>query len=268
MLKVACPHCLKVMALDVSGGETLTCPYCARRFDVGAEASAPPAEAPPAPCAPPADSPLAQERVKAADSEEDVKRRYALLLEAEAAFPESLAVQKALLFHGRLHERGGKTLDFSVIKCFLFHAFLEPNTLRRGQREAMIAELFDDPRVARCMALSPDGDAFLRAYLQELARRYIALFLRGSTKYMRVILGFGSASKAPRYLADPAEDILRDMLAAPELPQDRRVTLARAFYRAFAEEMSGETQWLDARMGDALPILRAEDAQKGTAFAE
>ncbi len=188
--------------------------------------------------------------------EGDPKKRYALLLEAEKANPDNLNVQKALLLHGRWHERDRRKLDFSVIKCYLLHAFEEPKAHTAIQREQMVDELFHEERLGRAMSIAPDPRSFLQEYLTALSQEYIRLFLKGSSKHMRPVFGFAPAGKPSKLLAAPAAGMIRSMLGDPLLTDEEQETLARAFYEGFDLECEGETGHLDAALGADLALLK------------
>ena len=56
---------------------------------------------------------------------------HARLKRAEILAPDSLEVQKALLLLGCLHERQRRPADYSLIKCYLLHAFEHPESIPR-----------------------------------------------------------------------------------------------------------------------------------------
>jgi hypothetical protein len=187
--------------------------------------------------------------LRRAQEESDPVKRYALLQKAEDAAPNNLQVQKALLLHGRLHERDKRKIDFSVIKCYLLHVFEEPDAYLFAKREDKIRELFSEDRLVKAMDMAPDGQVFLGEYLTALSQEYIHLFLRGSSRHMKPIFGFAPAGKPSRLLAEPAAKILRCMLLEEALPDDQREMLAGAFYKAYGLEFQGETTYLDEALG-------------------
>jgi hypothetical protein len=190
-----------------------------------------------------------QALLRKAQEESDPVRRYAFLQRAEEADPGNLQVQKALLLHGRLHERDRHRIDFAVIKCYLLHVFEEPESYSFAQREDKIKELISEDRLVKAMDMAPDGQAFLRDYLTALSQEYIHLFLRGSSRHMKPIFGFAPAGKPSRLLAAPAAGMLRCMMKEQALSQDQRDMLAGAFYKAYGLEFQGETAYLDEALG-------------------
>jgi hypothetical protein len=187
--------------------------------------------------------------LRRAQEESDPVKRYALLQKAEDSAPNNLQVQKALLLHGRLHERDRHKIDFSVIKCYLLHVFEEPETYSFAKREDKIRELISEDRLVKAMDMAPDGQAFLKDYLTALSQEYIHLFLRGSSRHMKPIFGFAPAGKPSRLLAAPAANMLRCMLKEQALTEDMRDILAGAFYKAYGLEFQGETAYLDEALG-------------------
>lgn len=187
--------------------------------------------------------------LRQAQEQSDPIKQYVLLQKAEEADPGNLQVQKALLLHGRLHERDKRRIDFSVIKCYLLHVFEEPEAYSFSKREDKIRELISEDRLVKAMDMAPDGQAFLKDYLTALSQEYIHLFLRGSSRHMKPIFGFAPAGKPSRLLAAPAADMLRCMLKEQALLQDQRETLASAFYKAYGLEFQGETIYLDEALG-------------------
>ena len=223
-----CPKCGRT--LEIAAGATF-CPFCGASLTPKA-----------------ADSAEVSALLRQAANESDPKKRYAALTKAQALAPESLAVCEELLFLGRLHERTPKKLDFSIIKSFLLQMYLTPKDFTEAKADAMRAELFEHPLLLRCLALAPDPQAYMTHYLTRLSGEYIDLFLRGSSVYMRRYFGFGMESRAPKYLAEPAGDMLARMRADDRLSDERRALLTNAFYEGFSRQMNGETRWLDERL--------------------
>ena len=250
-MPLICPGCGGRM--DIEAERELvpfSCPYCAVTLTPQKNgqavfltvSSAPARQAPP-------DGEDVSALLRRTQEESDPIKRYALLLKAEEAAPGNLQVQKALLLHGRLHERDRRKLDFSVIKCYLLHAFEEPEGHPPAQREDMIRELFLEDRLVKAMEMAPDGQAFLKDFLTSLSGEYIHLFLRGSSRYMKPFFGFAPAGKPARLLAAPAAQMLCRMMKEPLLSSDQRDMLSGAFYKAYGQEFQDETAYLDEALG-------------------
>jgi hypothetical protein len=229
-----------------------SCPYCAVSLTPQKNGQAVVLKVSPAAPARIKDVPAGEDvpaLLRRAQEESDPVKRFALLQKAEEAAPNNLQVQKALLLHGRLHERDRHKIDFSVIKCYLLHVFEEPETYSFAKREDKIRELISEDRLVKAMDMAPDGQAFLKDYLTALSQEYIHLFLRGSSRHMKPIFGFAPAGKPSRLLAAPAANMLRCMLKEQALSEEMRDMLAGAFYKAYGLEFQGETAYLDEALG-------------------
>lgn len=180
-----------------------------------------------------------------ADKLTDPVKKHRLLAEAEQTHPDSLEIAETLLFLGRLHERDPKRLDYSVIKCYLWHMYLTPEQFSEEQKTSIRTELFHHPQLQKCMALAPDADAYLRRYLQKLASEFVHLFLKGSSHYTRSFFGFRLDGRMARVLAEPAADVLCRIREDEELTPPQRAVAYDAFYRAFLSETGGEAKWLN-----------------------
>lgn len=191
----------------------------------------------------------AEELLALAQLEEDPVRRHQYLVKAESLAPDHLGIRRALLMHGRLHERGGKALDFSVIKSYLFHVFEHPEQHDEQEIQRFTHELLSSPQLTACLRLTDDPDAFMQNYLEELARDYIRLFILPDTSHAPVLLGFMPQRRLPGYMARPAKDILLNILSSSYLTTDEQLLVARQFYKAFHREMDGQTAELDRLLG-------------------
>lgn len=193
-----------------------------------------------------------QELLREAEKTEDPKYAHRLLTRAEVLAPDSLDVQRALLMHGRLHERDSRTMDYSVIKSYLFHAFEHPEKHSEEEQRRMARELFDDRRLKLCLELSPDQEAFLKDYLEDLAKDYMRIFVAADSSHSPRVLGMGRASQLYKYLAKPASDIILNLLSSPYLSAQEQVLAASAFYRAFYRAMDGQVKELNSALGDTV----------------
>jgi len=258
MMPLICPNCGGRM--DIEAERKLvpfSCPYCAARLSAEKNGQAvvlkvletaqpqihPASETLSSPDQDPAPY------LKSAQEESDPTRRFALLKKAEEAAPEDLRVQKALLLHGRLHERDRRKVDFSVIKCYLLHVFEAPQEYSLAQREQKIKELLEEERLQKAMALAGDPQAFLRDYLTTLSGEYIRLFLKGSSRHMKPIFGFAPAGKPHKLLAEPVGAMIECMHSDPLLTRPQQEMLSRSFYAGFTQEFQGETLFLDEVLG-------------------
>ena len=195
-----------------------------------------------------ADLPL-QELLNYADTQEDPQLVFEALSQAETLAPDNLEVQHRLLLHGRLHERNPKKPDFHVIKCYLLDAFLHPQTHPDEQRQQMARELFDHPRLVRCLALAPDGQAFLASYLLILAQDYLRIFVLPDSRYLPRLLGLPIGGNKAGQLARPVSAMIKEVFASPFLNQAEKDLLAQAQYKAYLQAAQGAAQPLHGLLG-------------------
>lgn len=231
-----CPHCGK--NLDALTGAAF-CPFCGGAVEPILEkaGTAPePREV--------------QDLVSRVENMADVKKKHQLLVEAQEKYPDSLAIAQELLFMGRLHERGGRDVDFSIIKSYLLMLYLRPEEFTQKRQDELREELLRHPLLERCMALSGDPAAFFHRYLMRLSGDFIDLFLRGDSRYMRRIFGFGLDSQAPKYLAGPVANMLLNMRQDEKLTESQREELMRVMYQAYMVNLR-ETRWLDEKLREA-----------------
>ncbi len=232
MKEQQCPHCSRRITMDEGAA---FCPYCGGTLQLQ----------------PPDPSDAAVKALLAhVETQSDPRRKHDLLMQALAEHPGSLAIAEEILFMGRLHERGKRALDFSIIKSYLLNLYLEPETLTPEKQASMRRELFDHPDLERCLALTADPATFTTHYLHRLSDQFIQLFLRGSTKYMRRYFGFGLDSRAPKLLAAPVAKMLHAMHADAALTNEQRSQLMHAFHDSFSENMGGEIRWLTETMAE------------------
>ena len=232
-----CFHCGKSLeSLSEALSGMTFCPFCGGRLPTASHSEGSSSTE---------DSPEFRATLEEIKKATDPRKKLDLLDAAEPAYPNSLGIAAERLFLGRLYERGGKNVDFSIIKCFLWMLYLEPRQFTEKRGDELRQELFAHPHLQKCLDLSGDPDAFMRMYLLRLAGEFIGLFLRGDSRYMRRIFGFGTDSRAPKYLADPVASMIRNIGRDAKLSLEQQVLLARTLYRAFSTDMAGETKWLD-----------------------
>ena len=180
---------------------------------------------------------------------DDPAYAHACLKRAETLDPDSLAVQRALLMLGRLHERGKKPADYSLIKSYLLHSFEHPEKYTEAALEAAADELFRGPQLLRCLDLAPDPQAFLEQYLDDLAAEYIRIFIAGDSSHAPRVFGLSVKAQLHSYLARPTADMISNALQSPFLTKEQQRLTARSVYRAFSRQMGGETKALDSLLG-------------------
>ena len=190
-----------------------------------------------------------------ARSASDPRDAHAYLAHAEELDPNDLRVQRELLMRGNLHLRDPKNVSFHVIKSYLLHAFEHPEQHDEAEQHRMAREIFDHPRLQRCLRLTEQPDQFMATYLQELCADYVRIFILPDASHSRSFLGFTLPGTQAASMAVPAYDLLQNIFLSPDLSQSEQKQLAGAFYRAYSAQMSGHTQPLDERLGDSFSRL-------------
>lgn len=177
-------------------------------------------------------------------------RKYEIIMEALAASPDDFEANRALLFHGRLHERmsvRGGSLSFDTIKCHLMSVFETPQAYSDAELDEKYAELLRGPQLQRVMALSGDADAFFEAYLYRLAREYMDMFIAGSSKNSTLLFGVRRSPKSfAEKCAPPARAMLAEIAASRRLTERERALLLGAVRAAYAQVFAGFADLLEA----------------------
>lgn len=227
MITIKCTHCNGEIQAEESLRPKL-CPYCGKPFDGTQKPKASGLE-----------TRLAAER--------DPKKKYKIIQEALSIAPDDFEANKALLFHGRLHEpMRGRAVDFSIIKCYLLRVFDQPGAYTQEKLDEMFDELLRGPQLQITMALAPDGDVFLAEYLRRLAYEYIDLFIRGDSKYSRVAFGFSrSLAAMAQKCAVPVRNMLDNIQDSGQLDDTQRLLLYHAVRDGFAAVFPGSAEELD-----------------------
>ncbi len=226
MMTIRCGACGGEMQA-AEGRTPKLCPYCGKPFDGTA------------PKNPPGPSPL-DERLAA---ERNPKKKYAMICAALDNAPDDFFANRALLYHGRLHEpMHGGGLDFSIIKCHLLSVFETPEKYKKEARDAKLDELLRGAQLRKTMALAPDADAFFAEYLGKLAYEYIDLFIRGDSANSRVAFGFLRPPDAlARRCAEPVRKMLRAVGETDRLTGAERALLLSAlrdgYQKVFARDL-------------------------------
>lgn len=220
-----CPRCQKT----IETADAVFCPFCGA--PVSPKAHAVPEEV--------------KKVLAKVDKADDPKKKYALLTEAEKQYPDSLEIAEELLFLGRLHERSPRKMDFSVIKCFLWHFYLTPDEFSEARKDEMRQELVAHPQLEKCLSLAPDRDVYMRRYLQRLGAEFVGLFLKGSNYYTNSFFGIRLNSRMEKVLASPVCRMLGNIHKDTALTDTQRGMLYDALYRAFLSETGGEPRHLD-----------------------
>lgn len=195
--------------------------------------------------------------LRMAREEKDALRRHEMLLKAERLAPEDLEVQRALLMLGELYQRDGRTPNVRLIKFYLFHAFEHPEAHSEEEQREMARELFDHPRLRKCMAISPEPETFLREYLREMGENYTRVFIEADASHGVRLLGVAFAGRRDVRLARPMADVIRNILLCPFLTGEEQTLLSRICYRVFYAALDGHTGALDGLLGPEICGLLA-----------
>ena len=233
MLEIKCPACGGTMRLE-EGRLLRACPYC------GAELSRETA-------ARGWEIPGPSELEKKLAKENNPKKKYKLILAALEKDPNDFGANRALLYHGRLHEdcitRRG--IDYSVVKCYLFNVFESPEKYTDAELDAKYAELLEGEQLKKVLSLCGDADVFFRDYIRCLAAQYVDLFIRGESRNSTVMFGFRrSLDSTAKLCAEPVREMLRTIAQSARLDgrEETRALLAasvRAGYDALFPGRSG-----------------------------
>ncbi|MDO5022552.1 MAG: hypothetical protein Q4E07_04355 [Eubacteriales bacterium] len=184
-----------------------------------------------------------------ARKEADPAFRHKLLMRARDINPDDLAVQKAILMLGKLHEKSDKGVDFTKIKCYMLHVFEHPEKHTEEDIRSSAEELFHDPQLMLCLRLANDSRDFLEKYLTEIFGDYIRIFLAGDSSNVPSLFGIRPKHSVGRYLAKPMADIISNMMSCPYFTKEQQKLTSGLFYRCSFRFLGGEVKWLDEQLG-------------------
>lgn len=236
MLEMKCPVCGGTMRLE-EGRLLRACPYCGAELSREAAARG-------------WEIPGTSELEKKLAKENNPKKKYKLILAALEKEPNDFGANRALLYHGRLHEdcitRRG--IDYSVVKCYLFNVFESPEKYTDAELDAKYAELLEGEQLKKVLSLCGDADVFFRDYIRCLAAQYVDLFIRGESRNSTVMFGFRrSLDSTAKLCAEPVREMLRTIAQSARLDgrEETRALLAasvRAGYDALFPGRSGNLE--------------------------
>lgn len=222
MRTIHCSKCGGEMQVP-EGQAPRLCPYCGKSLLETSENKA----------ASELETRLAQER--------NPKKKFKMIQEALSANPDSFEANRALLYHGRLHEpMRGRDVDFSIIKSYLLHVLEKPDAYSPNELDAKYEELLNGSQLRKTMALAPDGDAFFTEYLRYLAQDYIDLFIRGDSRNSRMVFGFSrSVESTAKLCGDVVSGMLVTLQASERIHDDQRRILRQAILDGFSATFPG-----------------------------
>ena len=225
-----CSQCGKT----IEGEGIAFCPYC------GAKLQAPETRE--------AVNPEAEKWIQKAMAVSSYPERKKILLKGLEACPGSREIEWELLFVGEEGSRRGKTLDFSIIRCWVLDIYRKPGTFSAAKRDEMRAWLFDAPQLQACLNRFEDPEMKQQEYLLRLCREYISIFLEGDNQVMGNLFGFMMSKNKEKRLAVPAAQIITAIRKDEELSPQQREQLRKAFYQAYSLYNNGTTEYLDAEL--------------------
>lgn len=165
--------------------------------------------------------------LRAADDAEDFERKRELLNEAKSHFPDSLEVEKKLLFLGRLGEKGGKP-DFYRIPFWPLSALDKPGEFSRRKRREMLSRFLNDPEYLRVKEKMPDKEAFAREYFGYMAEKYLEWFVRDTKSVSGLFFFRRSARDKTAICRERAGMMLKNLKNTDDVPEGMKPLLAKA----------------------------------------
>lgn len=238
MLEMKCPACGGTMQVE-EGRLLRACPYC------GAELLH---ETGKAAWQIPGPSDLEKRLAK----EQNPKKKYKLILAELEKNPDDFGANRALLYHGRLHEnvmkRGG-SLDYSIIKCYLFNIFESPERYTEAELDERYAELLEGEQLQKVLSLCGDADVFFRDYIRTLSAQYIELFIRGESRNSTYAFGFRrSLDSTARLCSEGVNKMLRTIAGSARLNgrEEIRALLLSAVREGYNALFPGKSAYLES----------------------
>ena len=152
-----------------------------------------------------------------------------------------------MLFIGnpRPQAKKPRTMDFSIIKCWILDIYRKPGMFTPDRRDELRAELFDDPGLAECFALFDNPEQKQREYILRLCRDYIEIFLEGDNQISGTLFGFRIDRNKEKRMAQPVAEMIERIRKDEKLIPEQRDQLWKSLYQAYREKMGGKTEYLD-----------------------
>ena len=195
--------------------------------------------------------PDAAKWVEKALAVKNLKEREKVLLQAREACPDCLSIEWELLFIGHPRKPPRGKMDFSIIKSYLLEIYRKPGDFSPERLDEMRRELFDDPQLRRCQALSGTPEATLEDYIRRLCQDYIEIFLEGDSRVSGTIFGFRLERNRSRALAAPVARMIEAIRQDQALTPEQQTLLTHGLYRGF-EQRTGGTGRLDEALSGTL----------------
>lgn len=221
----------------IEGEGVAFCPYCGAKL----EKAAAPAESV---------NPEAEKWIRKSQEVSSYPERKKILQKGLEACPGNRDIEWELLFVGEEGPKNSRTLDFSIIRCWVLDIYRKPGEFSANKRDDMRAWLFDAPQLKACLEKFEDPEKKQQEYLLRLCREYISIFLEGDNQIMGNLFGFMLGRNKEKRLAVPAGQIIAAMKKDEKLSPQQREQLWKAFYQAYSLAMDGKTEYLDAELND------------------
>ena len=171
--------------------------------------------------------------------------RKKILLKGLEACPGNRELEWEMLFIGDEPSRKGRTMDYSIIRCWVLEIYRKPGEFSEDMRNHMREQLFDAPQLVRCLEKYEDPERKHEEYLLRLCREYIGIFLESDNEVMGKLFGFTLERNKEKRMAAPAAEMIARMKKDEELSPERREQLWKTFYHAYAIQTDGKTEYLD-----------------------
>ena len=190
----------------------------------------------------------AEKWIRKAQAVNSYPEKKKILLKGLEACPGSREIEWELLFIGEEAPKKGKVLDYSIIASWVLEIYRRPGDFSEEKRNSMRMQLFEAPRLVRCLQMFDDPGKKQQEYLQELCRNYIAIFLEGDNQIRGSIFGFHIERNMEKRLAVPVGEMIARMKTDRNLSPEQQEQLWKAMYQAYAARTKGNTEYLDERL--------------------
>ena len=230
-MNMTCNQCGRT----IEGEGIAFCPYCGAKL-ITAESSSTPANE------------EAEKWIRKALGVNSYPERKKILTEGLKACPDSLEIAWELLFVGEEPPKRVRGIDYSIIKSWILEIYLKPGEFSEEKRNAMRAQLFDDPKLKDCLNRFDNPEDKQKEYIQRLCREYVELFLEGSNLVMGNIFGFHIERNKDKRLAVPMAQMIERIRADEKLSPEQREQLWKAMYQGYASRTQGNTEYLDEQL--------------------
>lgn len=236
MLEMKCPQCGGAMQVE-EGRLLRSCPYCGAQLLRDENKPARPI-------------PEETELEKKVAKEANPKKKYKMILAALEENPDDFGANRALLYHGRLHEnlmRRGGAIDYGIIKSYLLNIFESPDRYTEKELDERYFELLQGEQLQKVLSLCDDPDAFLADYLGRLSAQYVELFIRGESRNSTVMFGIRrSLDSTAKMCAGSVRKMLTNLRESQRLNghENERAMLISSVRGAFDTLFPGKSDYL------------------------